>query len=277
MVARHSMGVGWLRAIQAVLPDQEVALGLPHASSWSPGDTVVVRTLTCPDVATSLGPPTLPAWPRTALGARYRGVPWSPASPTADGEVSRGWRSPCSMRRSGRPVPMPSTEPGSWLVGPRSTPRLTTAWAGRGPSCPASGTWPRLNGAWRPTTARLAAYPVRARRWTWPASAGPGSRLAVLGTSSTRRTGAGCEARVGYASVATPPPSADAGGAMTDRWLASAIAWFARLVAGVTLEWRAGDLGRPLPRTARGDQPAMEAPSPACPGRTPQASGITVP
>src|SRR5579884_3667464 len=73
MVARHSMGVGWLRAIQAVLPDQEVALGLPHASSWSPGDTVVVRTLTCPDVATSLGPPTLPAWPRTALGARYRG------------------------------------------------------------------------------------------------------------------------------------------------------------------------------------------------------------
>ncbi len=44
MVARHSMGVGWLRAIQAVLPDQEVALGLPHASSWSPGDTVVVHT-----------------------------------------------------------------------------------------------------------------------------------------------------------------------------------------------------------------------------------------
>ncbi|HLH70452.1 MAG TPA: hypothetical protein VKY90_15900 [Candidatus Dormibacteraeota bacterium] len=34
--------------------------------------------------------------------------------------ASRGWRSPCSTRRSGRPVPMPSTEPGSWPVGPRS-------------------------------------------------------------------------------------------------------------------------------------------------------------
>ncbi len=44
MVGRHSMGVGWLRAIPAAVPDQEVALGLPHASSWSPGDTGVVRT-----------------------------------------------------------------------------------------------------------------------------------------------------------------------------------------------------------------------------------------
>jgi len=42
MVARHSMGVESLRATQAVVLDQEVALGLPHASSWSPGDTVVV-------------------------------------------------------------------------------------------------------------------------------------------------------------------------------------------------------------------------------------------
>ncbi len=42
MVARRSMGAESLRSAQAVAPDQEVMPELPHASSLSSGDMVVV-------------------------------------------------------------------------------------------------------------------------------------------------------------------------------------------------------------------------------------------